>query len=65
MLIMVKRRNVSLKDYTKQNKKAREFDAYNFWIEQSGKPENRAKRDIENPKGISGEFTLIEKKWIN
>ena len=39
-----------MKDYTKQHKKAWEFDAYDFWVRQSGKPEDRAKEDARDPK---------------
>ena len=34
----------------KQHKKAWEYDAYNFWVEHNGTPEERAKADMENPK---------------
>ncbi len=33
----------------RQHKKAWEYDAYNFWVEHNGTPEERAKEDIENP----------------
>lgn len=35
--------------YVKQNKKAWEYGAYDFWIKDVGKPEERAKLDVENP----------------
>lgn len=35
--------------YAEQNKIAWEFDAYNFWVEQTGTPAERAKKDLENP----------------
>ena len=38
-----------MNDYSKQHKKAWEFDAYNFWVEHSGTPEERAKQDAQNP----------------
>ena len=41
-----------MKDYSRQHKKAWEFDAYNFWVRQSGTPEERAKQDMENPRGM-------------
>ena len=41
-----------MNDYTKQNKKAWEYDAYSFWVKTSGPPEERAKKDVENPKGM-------------
>ena len=34
----------------KQHKKAWEYDAYHFWVEHNGTPEERAKEDVENPK---------------
>ncbi len=36
-------------EYSVQNKKAWEFDAYNFWVEQSGTPLEMAKKMKENP----------------
>ena len=39
-----------MNDYSLQHKKAWEFDAYNFWVRQSGKPEDRAKEDVKNPR---------------
>ena len=41
-----------MKGYIEKNKEAREFDAYNFWVKQSGTPKERAKRDVENPKAM-------------
>lgn len=38
-----------MRDYSVQNKKAWEYSAYEFWVEQSGLPEERAKKDLENP----------------
>ena len=40
-----------MKDYSEQNKKAWEYDAYNFWIQQNGSPSERAKKDVANPIG--------------
>ncbi|MDD3225348.1 MAG: class I SAM-dependent methyltransferase [Clostridium sp.] len=37
-------------DYSEQNKKAWEYNAYDFWVNKSGKPSDRAKKDLENPK---------------
>ncbi len=39
-------------DYSIQNKKAWEYNAYEFWVKQSGTPEDRAKKDLENPIGM-------------
>lgn len=36
-------------DYSIQNKKAWEYNAYEFWTKQDGSPSERAKKDIENP----------------
>ena len=35
-------------DYSKQHKKAWEFDAYDFWVRTAGTPEERASKDKEN-----------------
>lgn len=39
-------------DYSEQNKKAWEYNAYEFWVEHSGTPAERAKRDMEDPAGM-------------
>ena len=36
-------------DYSIQNKRAWEYNAYEFWVKQSGTPVDRAKKDLENP----------------
>lgn len=41
-----------MKDYSEQNKKAWEYNAYEFWVKTSGTPTERAKRDVENPIGM-------------
>ena len=41
-----------MRDYSKQNKKAWEYNAYEFWVRHSGTPEERAKQDAENPVGM-------------
>ncbi len=41
-----------MNDYSKQHKKAWEFDAYNFWVTHAGTPEERAKQDVENPRAM-------------
>ena len=46
-----------MNDYSKQHKKAWEFDAYNFWVEHAGKPEERAKEDIDNPVKMLRKYT--------
>ena len=40
------------RDYGEQHRRAWEFDAYNFWVEHSGAPEERARRDVANPRGM-------------
>lgn len=38
-----------MREYSAKNKKAWEFDAYEFWRRTSGIPEERAKQDVANP----------------
>lgn len=38
-----------MSSYIEQNKKAWEYNAYEFWNKQSGTPAERAKKDVENP----------------
>lgn len=44
-------------DYSIQNKKAWEYNAYEFWVKQSGTPVDRAKKDIENPIGMLKKYS--------
>ncbi|MCH5286308.1 MAG: class I SAM-dependent methyltransferase [Christensenellaceae bacterium] len=39
-------------DYSVQNKKAWEYNAYEFWVKQSGYPAESAKRALENPQAM-------------
>ena len=39
-----------MRDYSVQNKKAWEFNAYDFWIKTAGTPEEMAKKNLDNPK---------------
>lgn len=39
-----------MKDYSRQNKKAWEYNAYEFWTKTAGKPSDRAKKNLENPR---------------
>ncbi len=39
-----------MRDYSEQNKKAWEYDAYHFWVSRNGSPEERAREDMENPR---------------
>lgn len=41
-----------MKDYSYQNKKAWEYNAYDFWVSHSGTPAERAKKDMEAPLGM-------------
>jgi len=41
-----------MREYSKQNKAAWEYNAYEFWVKQSGTPEERAKQDVGNPVGM-------------
>lgn len=41
-----------MKDYVRQNKSAWEFNAYEFWVEHDGTPEEHARRDLEDPVGM-------------
>ena len=38
-----------MKDYSGLHKKAWEYDAYEFWVRQNGRPEERAAEDIKDP----------------
>ena len=39
-----------MRDYSYQNKKAWEYNAYDFWVREAGEPSDRAKKEKENPK---------------
>ncbi len=41
-----------MREYSVQNKKAWEYSAYEFWVKQYGSPQERAKKDVENPTGM-------------
>lgn len=41
-----------MREHSVQNKKAWEYSAYEFWVKQYGTPEERAKKDVENPTGM-------------
>lgn len=41
-----------MKDYSAQNKKAWEYDAYGFWVRTAGTPSGRAQKDKEDPAGM-------------
>lgn len=44
-------------DYCEKNKKAWEYNAYDFWVLNTGKPAERAKKDLENPIGMLKRYT--------
>ena len=48
-----------MEDYSKQHKKAWEFDAYDFWVRTAGTPEERALKDKENPKKMLKQYLLM------
>ena len=41
-----------MRDYSRQNKKAWEYSAYEFWTRTAGTPAERAEKDAENPEGM-------------
>ena len=38
-------------DYSIQNKKAWEYNAYDFWVKEAGMPADRAKKIVADPHG--------------
>ncbi|MDE5950925.1 MAG: class I SAM-dependent methyltransferase [Acetatifactor sp.] len=50
-------------DYSIQNKKAWEYDVYDFWVRQSGTPQERAKEDRENPIGMLRKYAAYFDKY--
>ena len=43
-------------NYSKQHKKAWEFDAYDFWVRTAGTPEERAAKDKADPKKMLKQY---------
>ena len=41
-----------MNDYSAQNKRAWEYNAYDSWVKQCGPPEERAKKDLADPVGM-------------
>lgn len=41
-----------MQEYSLQNKKAWEFNAYEFWVKESGKPADRARKALADPIGM-------------
>ena len=46
-----------MKNYVEQNKIAWEYDAYNFWVQQSGFPSERALNDVQNPRAMLKKYS--------
>lgn len=53
-----------MKDYSCQNKKAWEYNAYDFWTKADGSPAERARKDLENPKGMLKKYAGYFEKDI-
>lgn len=53
------------KNYRAQNKKAWEYSAYEFWLQHSGAPSERAKKDIENPLGMLRKYADYFDSYAN
>ena len=45
-----------MEEYSKQHKKAWEYDAYDFWVKHSGTPAERAKKDKDDPKKMLKQY---------
>lgn len=52
-------------DYRMQNKKAWEYSAYEFWLQNSGAPAERAGKDIENPLGMLRKYADYFDSYAN
>ena len=46
-----------MKDYSKQNKKAWEYSAYEFWVKTCGTPTERAKKAVADPIGMLKKYS--------
>lgn len=51
--------------YSEQNKRAWEYNAYEFWVTQSGPPSERAKKDLENPEGMLKRYSQYFDSYKN
>ena len=47
-----------MNEYSLQHKKAWEFDAYGFWVNHEGTPEERARKDMEDPRGMLRKYAV-------
>ena len=46
-----------MRDYSMQNRKAWEYNAWEFWVKTSGTPAERARRDIADPVGMLKKYS--------
>jgi 2-polyprenyl-3-methyl-5-hydroxy-6-metoxy-1,4-benzoquinol methylase len=52
-----------MRDYSTQNKKAWEYNAYDFWVKNAGTPEEMAKKNLENPKKMLRKYAQYFDKF--
>ena len=52
-----------MRDYSTQNKKAWEYNAYDFWIKTAGTPEEMAKKNLETPKKMLRKYAQYFDKF--
>ena len=52
-------------EYSVQNKKAWEYNAYEFWRKQDGSPSDRAKKDREDPVGMLKQYSVYFDTYKN
>lgn len=50
-------------EYSVQNKKAWEYNAYEFWVSNDGSPSERAKKDLDNPTGMLKRYSNYFDKY--
>ncbi len=53
------------KNYRAQNKKAWEYSAYEFWLQNCGAPSERAGKDVENPLGMLKKYADYFDSYAN
>lgn len=54
-----------MRRYSAQNKKAWEFDAYQFWVRMNGTPKERAQKDAEDPIGMLRRYSAYFDRFKN
>lgn len=54
-----------MRDYSMQNKRAWEYNAYDFWMKEVGKPSERAKEILANPIGALRKYTAYFDTYEN